>query len=54
MVQDRFGPRSVDLMSLDSNAMVGEDGKPLKHFTTYCTPCSFGVNVFFSEPYKRS
>ncbi|CAC5388722.1 unnamed protein product [Mytilus coruscus] len=32
-VEEKFGPHSVDLMSLDSNAMRGKDEKLLKHFT---------------------
>lgn len=46
LLQDSFGPHTCDLMSLDSNVMVNEDGAPLKHFTPYPTPDSAGVNVF--------
>ena len=28
-----LGPHSVDLMSLDSNAMKSVDGEPLRHIT---------------------
>ena len=46
LVQNRFGPHTVDLMALDSNAMLGDDGKPLRHFTPCYTPDSSGVNMF--------
>ena len=36
---------SFDLMALDSNAVMGKDGKPLPHFT----PCSAGVNLFCQD-----
>lgn len=45
MIQGKFGPYSVDLMSLDSNVMKDEFGKSLKHFTPYPKPFSAGVNV---------
>lgn len=44
-VDRAFGPHTCDLMSLDSNAMVGAEG-PLKHFTPFPTPFSAGVNLF--------
>lgn len=46
LVEKRYGPHSVDLMSLDSNAMRDKHGDPLRHFTPYPTPLSTGVNVF--------
>lgn len=46
MIQGKFGPHSVDLMSLDSNVMRYEFWKPLKHSTPHLTPLSAGVNVF--------
>ncbi|CAG2207256.1 unnamed protein product [Mytilus edulis] len=46
LVQKRFGPHTVDLMALDSNAMVDDGGKPLRHFTPCSTPKSSGVNLF--------
>lgn len=49
MIQGKFGTHSVDLMSLGSNVMKDEFGKPLKHFTPHPTPFSAGVNVFFSQ-----
>ncbi len=48
-VQQVFGGatgHTLDLMSLDSNAMLGKDGLPLKHFTPYPTPKTSGINVF--------
>jgi hypothetical protein len=50
IIEKRFGPHSVDLMSLDSNCMVSrESGKPLRHFTPYPTPMSAGINVFSQD-----
>ena len=37
---------SFDLTALDSNAVMGKDGKPLPHFTPHPNPCSAGVNLF--------
>lgn len=49
-IEKRFGPHSVDLMSLDSNCMISQvNGKPLRHFTPYPTPLSAGVNVFSQD-----
>ena len=45
VVEEKFGPHSVDLMALDSNAM-SRDGKKLRHFTPFPTPYSDGTNVF--------
>jgi hypothetical protein len=45
LVEEKFGPHSCDLMSLDSNAMCNSQGM-LRHFTPYPTPQSSGVNVF--------
>ena len=46
LVELRYGPHTVDLMSLDSNVMKTKDGRPLRHFTPWPTPLSSGVNVF--------
>ena len=46
IVQEHFGPHSVDLMALDSNVMGNAEGVPLRHFTPFPTPMSAGVNVF--------
>lgn len=49
IVQRRFGGingHDLDLMSLDSNVQRDWRGNPLKHFTSYPTPGSSGVNVF--------
>lgn len=48
-IQDGFGPHTVDLMSLDSNAMVDADGQPLRHFTPWETPHTAGVDVFAQQ-----
>lgn len=45
MIQLTFGPYSVDLMALDSNAMLDDRGERLKHFTQGPSPFSSGVNV---------
>lgn len=46
LVDSTFGPHTVDMMSLDSNAMQDSKGNPLKHFTPFPSPNSSGVNVF--------
>ncbi|CAC5370303.1 unnamed protein product [Mytilus coruscus] len=48
-VEEKFGPHSVDLMSLDSNAMRGKAGKLLKHFTPFPTVESDGANLFSQD-----
>jgi hypothetical protein len=48
-IQSTFGPHSVDLMALDSNAMVDEKGEKLRHFTQGPSPLSSGVNVFSQD-----
>ena len=45
-LEKRFGPHTIDLMSLDSNAQVDSKGDMLRHFTPFFTPHSSGVNVF--------
>ena len=45
-LENLFGPHTVDLMALDSNAQIGCSGSPLPHFTPFPTPGSHGVNVF--------
>jgi hypothetical protein len=46
LVDCMYGPHSIDLMSLDSNAMKSKEGISLKHFTPWPTPFSAGVNMF--------
>ena len=45
-VENEFGPHTVDLMALDSNAQSGRNGVSLKHYTLWKTPDSAGVDVF--------
>ena len=52
-VENCFDPPSVDLMSLDSNAMKSVDGEPLRHFTPWLTPHASGVNVFSQDLRKE-
>ena len=49
LIQKEFGDHTVDLMALDSNAMIDSCGNQLKHFTPFPTPNSAGVNVFAQE-----
>jgi hypothetical protein len=49
IVEKLFGPHTVDLMSLDSNVMVDNDGRPLRHFTPFPSVGSSGVNVFSQD-----
>ena len=44
-----FGPHTIDLMALDSNAQIGRFGSPLPHFTPFPTPGFRGVNVFAQD-----
>ena len=45
-MEQHFGPHSIDWMSFDSNTQADFKGCPLKHFTSFFTPLSFGVNIF--------
>ena len=45
-IQQRFGPHTLDLMSLESNVMRNVKGHPLPHFTPFPLPGSSGVNMF--------
>ncbi|KAK3730065.1 hypothetical protein QZH41_009896, partial [Actinostola sp. cb2023] len=38
-VEEHFGPHTIDLMSLDSNAQRDASGQPLKHYTPSSHPC---------------
>ena len=49
MIQRAWGPHTVDLMALDTNAMTDLQGNPLPHFTQSPTPGSAGVNVFAQD-----
>ena len=48
-LEDRWGPHTCDLMTLDSNAMLGSGGTPLRHFTPFPTPESAGTNIFCQD-----
>ncbi|CAG2191968.1 unnamed protein product [Mytilus edulis] len=52
-IQQKFGPHSVDMFSLDSNAMLDNEGFEISHFTPYKTPLSSGVDAF-AQIYKSS
>ena len=45
-VDSHFGPHTLDMMSLNSNAQKDASGNLLRHFTPLLTPLSAGVNVF--------
>ena len=45
-LEKRFGPHTIDLMSLDSNTQIDSKGEMLRHFTPFITLHSSGVNVF--------
>lgn len=45
-LQTRWGPDTVDFMSLDSNMHNGPDGLLLRHFSPWPTPDSAGVDLF--------
>ena len=44
--QQIFGSHSLDLMTIDSNCMKDIFGHHLRHFTSFPTPNSAGVNMF--------
>ncbi|KAK3745186.1 hypothetical protein QZH41_008385, partial [Actinostola sp. cb2023] len=45
-IEARWGPHTLDLMALDSNAQRECDGHPLPHYTPWPTESSAGINVF--------
>ena len=52
LVEGAFGGplgHTIDLMSLDSNVVLGKDGGPLPHFTPRPSANSQGVNVFAQD-----
>ncbi|XP_064641919.1 uncharacterized protein LOC135496488 [Lineus longissimus] len=53
IVQKAFGPHSVDLMALDSNAMLDNNRLSLRHFTPSPSPFSSGINVFAQNVAKE-
>ena len=48
-----FGPHTVDMFALDSNAVTDVSGTQLKHYTQFPTPNSAGVDAF-AQDYTRS
>lgn len=44
-VEQHFGPHTIDLMALDSNAQTDSRGYPLPHFTPFFTPHTSGINI---------
>ncbi|KAJ8313185.1 hypothetical protein KUTeg_009265, partial [Tegillarca granosa] len=53
LIQSKYGPHTVDLMALDSNVMLGIDGKKLKHFTPFPSPLPNGdeTNPYVFPPF---
>ena len=45
-LESRWGPHTVDLMSLDSNVHRNPHGKALRHFTPWPMPNSARINLF--------
>ena len=45
-IQYLFWPHTVDMFSLDSNAMCDDSGEILKYFTPFPSPNSSGVDAF--------
>ncbi|CAC5412431.1 unnamed protein product [Mytilus coruscus] len=52
-IQQKFGPHTVDMFSLDSNAMLDNEGFAISHFTPYKSPLSSGVDAF-AQIYKSN
>ena len=44
-IEVQYGPHTLDLMALDSNAQKDNKGSPLPHYTPYPLPGSAGVNA---------
>lgn len=53
LVEEYYGPHTIDLMSLDSNVMTTKLGTKLRHFTPAPSPLSAGVNLFAQELSKE-
>ena len=53
LIQSQFGPHTVDMFSLDSNAMTDLGGNKLRHFTPFPSPLSFGVDAL-AQPYSAT
>lgn len=49
VVDEMYGPHTVDLMATDANVMMSTSGLPLRHFTQYPSPQTAGVNVFAQD-----
>ena len=45
-IKHRFCPYTVDMFSLDSNALSNANEKLLKHFTPYLSPQLAGIDAF--------
>jgi len=45
-LEKRFGPHTIDLMSLDLNGQIDSKGRMLRHFTPFFTPHSSAVKIF--------
>lgn len=46
LVDQAFGPHSLDLMALSSNVQCDSKGKPLRFFSPFPNPGSSGTNLF--------
>lgn len=49
VVDEMYGPHTVDLMATDANVMMSTSGLPLRHFTQYPSPQTADVNVFAQD-----
>lgn len=49
VVDEMYGPHTVDLMATDANVMRSTSGLPLRHFTQYSSPQTAGENVFAQD-----
>ena len=48
-LENLFGPHTINLTALDSNAQIGCSGSSLPHFMPFPTPASGGVNVIAQD-----
>ena len=49
IVEDAFGPHSIDLMAVESNVMLDRNQNRLKYYTPFPMKSAAGVNVFSQD-----
>ena len=49
LVEEQFGPHSVDLMAIESNAMLDKNQNRLKYFSPFPLKSAAGINLFSQD-----